>query len=52
LSVVVGGEDETVRIYYLGLDDLLRLAAKRVTRSLTDEECEEYLHMDQCPTEP
>ena len=56
--LIAGGEDEgglvsdSVRVYALELDELVALAKSRVTRSLTTEECQEYLHMDQCPSEP
>ena len=42
--------DGTVRIWALDLDDLLGIAEQQVTRSLTDEECRQYLHLDACPT--
>jgi WD40 repeat protein/DNA-binding SARP family transcriptional activator len=42
--------DGTVRIWALGLDDLLEIARQQVTRSLTDEECRQYLHLETCPT--
>jgi WD40 repeat protein len=45
-------EDGTVRVYVLDIEDLLRLARTRITRSLTSEECQEYLHREQCPLEP
>ncbi|MGH2556757.1 MAG: trypsin-like peptidase domain-containing protein, partial [Actinomycetota bacterium] len=41
--------DGTVRVYVLRLPDLMKLAAKRVTRGLTDEECRVYLHLERCP---
>ena len=44
------GEDGTVRIWALDLDDLLGLAREQVTRTLTDEECLQYLHVPTCPT--
>lgn len=42
--------DGTVRIWALDLDDILEIARQQVTRSLTDEECRQYLHLDACPT--
>jgi WD40 repeat protein len=42
----------TVDVYLLQLDDLVALAKNRVTRSLTSDECQEYLHMDMCPASP
>jgi WD40 repeat protein len=41
--------DGTVRVYALRLDDLMKLAAERVTRNLTGEECRIYLHLERCP---
>ena len=49
--LAVSGGDGTVRIYVLPIEDLMTLARMRVTRSLTDEECRQYLHLDQCPHE-
>lgn len=42
------GGDGTVRLFVLAVDDLLELARSRVTRSLTDEECRRFLHVDGC----
>jgi WD40 repeat protein len=44
------GGDFAVRIYLLHLDDLVSLARSRVRRSLTGDECQRYLHVEQCPT--
>ncbi len=41
--------DGTVRTWILDLDELLTVARARVTRSLTDEECDRFLHLDRCP---
>jgi WD40 repeat protein/serine/threonine protein kinase len=41
--------DGTVRIYALDMEDLLMLARQRVTRSLTLDECQRYLHTQTCP---
>jgi WD40 repeat protein/DNA-binding SARP family transcriptional activator len=43
------GGDYAVRIYELRLDDLVALARSRVTRNLTRDECQQYLHQEQCP---
>jgi WD40 repeat protein/DNA-binding SARP family transcriptional activator len=37
-----------VRIWALDIDDLLEIARRNVTRSLTDEECRQYLHVERC----
>lgn len=36
----------------LDLEDLMCLARERLTRSLTEEECRQYLHVDGCPATP
>jgi len=43
---------QIVRTYLLRLEDIVALAKSRVTRSLTTEECQKYLHVEVCPTEP
>lgn len=47
--VAASATDGTVHLYYTRIDDLLALARARVTRSLTTEECETYLHRNTCP---
>jgi hypothetical protein len=37
-----------VRIWALDVNDLLEIARQEVTRPLTDAECRQYLHVDQC----
>jgi WD40 repeat protein len=39
-----------VRIWALDIDDLLEIARREAGRSLTDEECRQYLHVDRCPS--
>jgi DNA-binding SARP family transcriptional activator/WD40 repeat protein len=40
-------------VWTLDIDDLLAIARKNVTRSLTDDECRRYLHVERCPaTDP
>ncbi|MEO5887026.1 MAG: BMP family ABC transporter substrate-binding protein [Anaerolineales bacterium] len=46
------GGDNGVRVYLLRIDDLVALARTRVTRSLTSEECQKYLHLDQSNCSP
>jgi WD40 repeat protein len=48
-QVATGGEDGTVRLYAVRVEDLVALARSRVTRSLTKQECQKYLHVDGCP---
>jgi len=42
--------DGTVRIYVLPVDELVRVAQSRLTRSWTPAECRTYLHTRSCPT--
>jgi WD40 repeat protein len=44
----VGGEG-VVRVWALELDDLVEIAERELTRTLTDGECRQYLHVDRCP---
>jgi WD40 repeat protein len=37
------------RVYAVQLEALISLARSRLTRSLTDEECRQYLHLEACP---
>jgi WD40 repeat protein/DNA-binding SARP family transcriptional activator len=45
-TVPIGGN---TRIWALDIDDLLAIAHENVTRELTDEECQRYLHVESCP---
>jgi WD40 repeat protein len=38
-----------VRIWALDIDDLLEIARQEAGRSLTDQECRQYLHLTRCP---
>ncbi len=49
--LAVSGDNET-RLYELEIDDLIALARKRVTRQLTTEECQKYLHLDKSVCSP
>jgi WD40 repeat protein len=40
--------DGIVRVWALDLDDLIEIAEDQVTRTLTDDECQQYLHVDRC----
>jgi len=50
--LVTSGFDGTARIYVLPIEELVALAQSRVTRSLTTEECQRFLHVDACPAGP
>jgi WD40 repeat protein len=47
--LVTSSLDGTTRVHVLPIEDLIALAQSRVTRSLTPDECQKYLHVDQCP---
>jgi WD40 repeat protein/basic membrane lipoprotein Med (substrate-binding protein (PBP1-ABC) superfamily)/transcriptional regulator with XRE-family HTH domain len=49
--LMAGSRDGTVRFYLVRMEDLVQLASKRVTRSLSAGECQQYLHLSpgQCP---
>ena len=48
--LITVSEDKTLRVWALRLEDLVQIARSRVTRSLTTEECQQYLHVETCPT--
>jgi WD40 repeat protein/transcriptional regulator with XRE-family HTH domain len=50
--IVSVGRDHIVRIYELNIEELIAIAQSRLTRELTGEECQKYLHMSTCPTQP
>jgi len=47
--LAASGGDGTARIYLLAIEELMALARSRLTRSFTDAECQQYLHLEQCP---
>jgi WD40 repeat protein/class 3 adenylate cyclase len=47
--LATGSGDGTVTLYLLPIEELRQLALERVSRSLTDEECSQYLHVESCP---
>jgi len=49
--VTSGGQSGSVRFLVLSVDELINIAESRLTRTLSEEECQEYLHMDSCPAE-
>jgi WD40 repeat protein len=48
-ELATAGADGTVRTYTLDLDQLVTLAQARLTRHLTEEECQKFLHAATCP---
>jgi WD40 repeat protein len=45
----LAGEEGTGRVYALDLEELIEIARNRVSRSLTDAECRQFLHVEVCP---
>jgi WD40 repeat protein len=43
------GRNPVVRIYTLKINDLIAVAQKHLTRTLTANECQVFLHMEDCP---
>jgi WD40 repeat protein len=46
--LVSAGSDGFVRVWALRLDDLENIARDSLTRGLTTDECQRYLHVDHC----
>lgn len=46
------GSKSGISIFYLQIQDVIALAQSRVTRTLTLDECQQYLHVDTCPVAP
>jgi WD40 repeat protein len=49
--ILTASVDGTARVYFAHIQDLVAAAQSRLTRQLTTEECQKYLHMDQCPAQ-
>lgn len=50
--IVSVGRDHVVHIYELNIEELIKIAKSHLTRELTAEECQKYLHVDVCPALP
>jgi WD40 repeat protein len=50
--LATASKDGTSRVYALPIDDLVTIAKSRLTRGLTTDECQKFLHVAQCPVEP
>ena len=50
--IISGSDDNSVRLFSLDLEEVLEQAKKRVTRTLTDDECYRYLHVKPCTNFP
>ena len=48
-ALAAAGSDGEVRVWALDIAQLLAIAQTNVTRTLSDAECREYLHVDRCP---
>jgi WD40 repeat protein/class 3 adenylate cyclase len=49
--LAVGGASG-IYVFVLPIDEVVALAKSHLTRSLTPEECKQYLHVASCPNEP
>jgi hypothetical protein len=47
--LTTAGFDGAGRLFFLDLDELLALPKSRLSRSLTVEACQSYLHQGLCP---
>jgi WD40 repeat protein len=47
-TMLASSADDGTRVWALDIDDLLDIARQNVTRSLSDEECRQYLHVAAC----
>ena len=50
--LATAGFDGTTRVFVVEADRLLALARSRLTRPFTLEECQKYLHTEECPAAP
>ncbi len=50
--LITTGMDGVIREYTLIIEELVELAKARLTRTWTTDECQQYLHMEQCPSKP
>jgi WD40 repeat protein len=50
--LATAGYDGRARVFALELEELITLAESRLTRTLTTEECQRYLRLDECPQRP
>ncbi|MCA9948552.1 MAG: protein kinase [Anaerolineales bacterium] len=47
--LITSSFDGTARVYTLSVDELIFLAQSRLTRTLSNEECQRFLHVEACP---
>ncbi len=50
--LATASRDGTARVYALPLEDIVAIAKSRLTRAWTLDECQKFLHMDECPADP
>jgi WD40 repeat protein/transcriptional regulator with XRE-family HTH domain len=50
--LATAGRDPIVQVYTLRVDDLIARAKTRLTRELTNVECQQFLHVAACPADP
>jgi WD40 repeat protein/DNA-binding XRE family transcriptional regulator len=50
-QLATSGADGSIRLYLLEIEDIIALAKSRLTRTLTEPECQKYLHKESCPNE-
>ncbi len=50
--IVSVGRDHVVHMYELNIEELISIAKSSLTRELTQEECQKYLHVEVCPAIP
>jgi WD40 repeat protein len=48
--MLASNSDLAVRVWAIEIEELMRLARQRLTRSFTAEECREFLQKETCPT--
>jgi WD40 repeat protein/transcriptional regulator with XRE-family HTH domain len=46
------GSVSGIYVFVLPIEDVVEIAESQVTRSLTDDECQQYLHILSCPISP
>ncbi len=47
--VITSGLSGLVQVWAVPLEDIVSIAKSRVTRTLTTDECQKYLHRERCP---
>lgn len=47
--LATAGADGTIRTYSMDLDELISITKARLGRTLTEEECQWFLHSEKCP---